>query len=124
MKHFENSVLYWINYTHQALDFSVYLPSQTNTNESLVSIRRVNAANDLAEMPCATVQMFHLKRPVYTLQGKLYDFLFVTAPIDATIRSDFLRKCHSAVKNGGNIIFFLPKNDFALRDSWTMLLTE
>ena len=80
--------------------------------------------SNLAQIPCATVQMFHLQRPVYTLQGKLYDFLFVTAPIDAPIRSDFLRKCHPAIKNGGNIIFFLPKSDFALRDSWTMLLEE
>jgi hypothetical protein len=54
----------------------------------------------------------------------MYDYVFVTAAIEEKMREDFLKKLHPAVKNGGNVLLFLPKGDLALRDVWTMLLEE
>jgi hypothetical protein len=51
---------------------------------------------------------FNLNRPKYMIQGKLYDFVFVTNKIENL--DEFLQKVHSIIKNAGNIIFLLPKN--------------
>ena len=75
-------------------------------------------------LPHVKLSYFVLKRPNYVIQGKLYDFVFVTAEIDEAQRAAFLQKMHPAVKNGGNIIFLLPKGDRALRDEWSRLLEE
>jgi len=78
----------------------------------------------LGNLPHVKLNYFVLKRPRYVIQGKLYDYVFVTADIDEAMREDFLKKTHSAIKNGGNIIFLLPKGDVALRDLWSALLEE
>jgi len=50
---------------------------------------------------------FDLNRNKYMIQGKLYDFAFVTTPIEKL--DSFLQKTHPIIKNSGNIIFLLPK---------------
>jgi len=75
-------------------------------------------------LPHVKLNYFALKRPNYAVQGKLYDYLFITADIDEAMREDFLKKAHPAIKNGGNIIFLLPKGDLALHDEWSALLEE
>jgi len=67
---------------------------------------------------------FTLTRPRYMIQGKLYDYVFVTATIDEAIREDFLKRVHPVMKNGGNILLFLPKSDHAQRWEWLRLLEE
>ncbi len=67
---------------------------------------------------------FNLQRPRYMLQGKLYDYLFVTSTIEEAMRSDFLKRAHGIIKNAGNILIFLPKDSYEERYHWITLLEE
>jgi hypothetical protein len=67
---------------------------------------------------------FSLERPRYMMQGKLYEYLFVTSTIEAEIRSDFLKKTHGIIKNAGIIVIFLPKGSHTERYDWMALLEE
>jgi ADP-heptose:LPS heptosyltransferase len=67
---------------------------------------------------------FSLQRPRYMIQGKIYEYVFVTAKIEKEIRSDFIKRVHSIIKNSGNIIIFLPKGSYEERYSWIELLEE
>ncbi len=67
---------------------------------------------------------FPLQRPRYMMQAKLYDFVFVTCDIEAEMREAFVTRCHPIIKNAGNILIFLPKNDHATRYDWMRLLEE
>ncbi len=67
---------------------------------------------------------FTLERPRYMIQGKLYEYLFVTTAIKEEMRSDFLKKAHGIIKNAGNIIIFLPKGSYKERYHWMALLEE
>jgi phospholipid N-methyltransferase len=70
------------------------------------------------------VKQFPLERQSYMMQGRQYDFLFVTASIEEKIRSDFLKRVHQIIRNAGNIIIFIPKGDINERYSWTGLLED
>ena len=70
------------------------------------------------------IAFFHLQRKSYLVQAKQYDFVFVTASIDAKIESDFLKRLHQAIINAGNLIIFVKKEDYALRYRWVELLEE
>jgi hypothetical protein len=65
-----------------------------------------------------------LERKAYMIQGKQYDFLFVTTTINDDIRSDFLKKVHNIICNAGNIIIFIDKKNREERYHWTTLLEE
>jgi hypothetical protein len=67
---------------------------------------------------------FTLQRPRYMIQGKIFDYVFVTAPITEEMREAFLQRVHPIIKNGGNILLFLPKGDRTQRWEWTALLEE
>jgi hypothetical protein len=67
---------------------------------------------------------FNLKRGRYLLNGKFYDYLFVDMNIEDSEKEDFLRKCHTAIKNGGLILIFVKKDDFKDIDNWNRLLEE
>jgi len=67
---------------------------------------------------------FTLERPRYMIQGKIYEYLFVTTVIEEKMRSDFLKKAHGIIKNAGNILIFLPKGSYEERYSWMALLEE
>jgi len=67
---------------------------------------------------------FTLKRPRYMVQGKIFDYVFVTAYVAASMREDFLKRVHPIMKNGGNILIFLPKREQKLRWEWLGLLEE
>ena len=70
------------------------------------------------------VKNFPLERKSYMIQGKQYDFIFVTATINNDIRADFLKKVHHVMRNAGNIIIFISKGDLSERDNWITLLEE
>ena len=70
------------------------------------------------------VLKFTLERPRYMIQGKTYDFLFVTAKIKETLLDDFVKRCHPIIKNAGNILIFLPKKNHTERYEWIRLLEE
>ena len=67
---------------------------------------------------------FTLDRPRYMMQGKLYEYLFVTTAIEEAMRSDFLKKAHGIIKNAGHILIFLPKGSYEERYNWMTLLEE
>jgi len=67
---------------------------------------------------------FALQRPRYMIQGKLYDFVFVTAEIEDGMLDDFVKRCHPIIKNAGNILIFLPKKSYTERYEWMRLLEE
>ena len=67
---------------------------------------------------------FSLKRPKYLIQGKSYEFLFVTIDLPEAQRGDFLRKSHEIIRNSGNILLFVPHGDTQERHQWEKLLEE
>ncbi len=70
------------------------------------------------------VNFFHLQRKSYLIQAKQYDFVFVTANIEEEIESDFLKRLHQVIRNAGNLIVFIKKEDYMLRYRWIELLEE
>ncbi|MCB4764991.1 MAG: hypothetical protein LGB73_04015 [Sulfurovum sp.] len=70
------------------------------------------------------LQFFSLDRPRYIQQGKLYDFVFVTSIIEEEKQETFLQKLHPLIKNGGNILLFLPKKDYSQRFEWMRLMEK
>ena len=76
------------------------------------------------ENPLVKPVNFLLARPRYMIQGKLYEYLFVTSSIPIEMRSDFLKKTHSIIKNAGMILIFLPKEERTQYYEWTALLEE
>jgi|GEM_PF-557026 len=67
---------------------------------------------------------FSLERPRYMIQGKMFEYVFVTASVEPSIREAFLQRVHPTMKNGGNILIFIPKGDHAQRFEWMRLLEE
>ena len=63
---------------------------------------------------------FNLDRAKYMIQGKIYDFVFVTAKIEDI--DTFLQKVHPIIKNSGNIIILLDKQEDS--DRWLKLLED
>lgn len=67
---------------------------------------------------------FGLDRPRYLIQGKTYEYIFVTVDLPDDQRDDFLKKTHEILRNAGNILLFLPKMTDAQRYQWEKLLEE
>ena len=67
---------------------------------------------------------FSLKRPKYLIQGKTYEFLFVTMEIPEEQRGEFLAKAHEIIRNSGNILLFVPRENDKERWKWEKLLEE
>ncbi len=65
---------------------------------------------------------FTLQRPRYMIQGKMFDYVFVTAPVAQEMREVFLQRVHPIMKNGGNILLFVAKDNREERWEWTGLL--
>ncbi len=71
------------------------------------------------------IKDFKLVRPNYMLQGKFYDYLFVSLQnIADEDKEAFVQKCHKVIKNAGLILIFLPKSDSVQSDIWRRLLDE
>jgi ketopantoate reductase len=70
--------------------------------------------------PLIKIIKFNLDRAKYMIQGKIYDFVFVTTPIEDI--DTFLQKVHPIIKNSGNIIILLNKTE--PKDSWLSLLEK
>ena len=70
------------------------------------------------------IRNFSLDRKSYMMQGKQYDFLFVSTPITENIKSDFLKRVHNIICNAGNIIIFIDKENKEECYDWTKLLEE
>ena len=71
-----------------------------------------------------SMMKFPLSRPRYVIQGKEYEYIFVTLTLPKEARSDFLEKTYPLIRHAGNIIIFLPKNAHEERYHWLELLEE
>ena len=71
-----------------------------------------------------SIRTFQLQRKSYLIQAKQYDFLFVTATIGLDMESDFLKRIHQIIRNAGQLIIFIKKEDYKLRYRWIELLEE
>jgi hypothetical protein len=58
------------------------------------------------------------------MQGKQYDYLFVSNNIEGEDKNEFLKKVHKIILNSGNIILFIEKNNLKDRHEWTQLLED
>ena len=83
-----------------------------------------NISETFKESTIAKVRELPVERKSYMMQGKQYDFLFVTSTVTEANRDDFLKKTHKIILNAGNIVIFVPKNDYAQRYNWIELLEE
>lgn len=69
-----------------------------------------------------SAKFFNLARAKYMLNGKFFDYLFVTADIED--KESFIKKAHAIIKNSGEILIFYKSQDYAIKDSWYRLLEE
>jgi len=115
--HGEEEIIAYLSDFAQAHDYEY----QINTTDP---DHATQLSKQFASHPSTKALHFPLQRPRYMMQGKLYDYLFVTTPIPPEIRSDFLQKSHSIIKNAGLILLFIPKTDSQTRYDWLACLEE
>ena len=60
----------------------------------------------------------------YATMAKMYDYIFVTADIPNALQEQFTKTIHGHIKNAGNIILFLEKNNLKVLDGWRQLFEE
>jgi len=58
----------------------------------------------------SSVRLLHLKQPRYGMQGKFYDYLYVSATIEEEMLGEFIQKVYTVIKSGGIILAFTDKN--------------
>jgi len=75
------------------------------------------------ESECS-VKLIQLTNRRYVSMAKVYDYLFVTAEIPLEMAHEFSKTVHTHIKNSGNIIMFLPKNDVQTLNIWKETLSE
>jgi len=94
---------------------------------------QINSSNEIfyeenvekfKDFKTTVVQNFSLERKSYMMQGKQYDFVFITIAIEEEFREEFLKRVHKIVLNAGNILIFIPKGDYVQRYNWVELLEE
>lgn len=71
----------------------------------------------------STVRPLHPKQPRYGMQGKFYDYLYVTASVEEEMLEEFIKKVYEVIKSGGIIIAFTQK-DLQTYDKWFNLLQD
>jgi hypothetical protein len=76
-------------------------------------IKKLSIENNLCK-----VKLMNYNQRRYVTMSKMYDFVFVTASIPKEFELDFIKKIHIHMKNGANIIIFLPKNDIKSKYRW------
>ena len=81
-------------------------------------------SKDYDSVDSVSVVNFSLDRPRYMMQGKQYDFVFVTLSDDVEDIGSFLKKVHGIIKNAGNIILFMEKDNASKRHHWIQRLEE
>ena len=71
-----------------------------------------------------SVKLIEFENRRYVSMAKSYEYLFVTAEVPLEIADKFSQTTHAHIKNAGNIIMFLPKNDLQTLAIWQEALTE
>ena len=70
------------------------------------------------------VKKMNFQQRRYVSMAKLYDYIFVSSNVPDELQEQFAKSIHSHIKNAGNIILFLPKNDLRVLDTWQQVLDE
>jgi len=65
---------------------------------------------------------FNLKRANYRVQGREYEYIFVSSHIEDI--DTFLSRCYHIVKHAGNIIIFIKKDDYEKKYNYIELLEK
>jgi len=73
--------------------------------------------------PHSSVRLLHPQQPRYGMQGKFYDYLYVTADIEDALLGEFIQKVYTVIKSGGIIIAFTDKN-LETYERWFHLLQD
>ena len=95
-----------------------------NYQLNLLDINLIESINQKYNSDTTKIDFFHLQRKSYLMQAKQYDFVFITANIDVDMESDFLKRLHQVIRNAGNLIIFIKKEEYMLRYRWIELLEE
>ena len=83
-----------------------------------------NITKKYANSEFIKIKNIPLQRRSYMMQGKQYDYLFVSNNIEGEDKNEFLKKVHKIILNSGNIILFIEKNNLKDRHEWTQLLED
>jgi len=70
------------------------------------------------------VNLMRYEQRRYVTMAKMYDFVFVTANVPESNQEEFVKRINSHMKNGANIILFLPKGDIKSKYKWYEYLDE
>jgi uncharacterized protein (DUF2344 family) len=71
-----------------------------------------------------SVKKIKFEQRRYATMAKMYDYIFVTADIPDALQEQFTKTIHGHIKNAGNIILFLEKNNLKVLDGWRQLFEE
>jgi hypothetical protein len=71
-----------------------------------------------------SVKKMRFEQRRYVSMARMYDYVFVTSTVSEAMQEQFSKTIHGHIKNAGNIIFFLPKNDLKVSDGWQQVLLE
>ncbi|SFV71612.1 hypothetical protein MNB_SV-13-950 [hydrothermal vent metagenome] len=72
----------------------------------------------------SSVKKMKFEQRRYVSMAKIYDYVFVTANVPNEMQEQFVKNIYGHIKNAGNIIIFLEKNNLELLDSWRQLLEK
>ncbi len=70
------------------------------------------------------IKKISLDQRIYASMSKQYDYIFVTTQIPEAFENEFAKKIHRYIKNSGNIIFLLPKENKIAFRRWYEHLEE
>jgi hypothetical protein len=92
---------------------------------NLLNSEKVSAYKEQFVVPevSSSVRPLHPKQPRYGMQGKFYDYLYVTASVEEELLEEFVKKVYEVIKSGGLIIVFTDKN-LQTYDRWFNLLQD
>jgi len=71
----------------------------------------------------SSVRLLHPQQPRYGMQGRFYDYLYVSATIKDEMLEEFIKKVYTVIKSGGIIIAFTDKNSQTY-ERWFHLLQD
>ena len=60
----------------------------------------------------------------YASMAKMFDYVFVTSEVPEELQGQFAKSIHGHIKNAGNIILFLEKNNLKVVERWQEILEE
>lgn len=120
LAHFTDDGEILVDMLHEYCHPKEYLYQINCTNYSFYE----ESIDKFKDFETTIVRDFSLERKSYMIQGKQYDFIFITTVIEEEFREEFLKRVYRIILNAGNILIFIPKGDYAQRYNWVEILEE